>query len=146
MDLSDRYDAATALKESGDPAGAVVALEAILADHPDHVLSHSALAVYLVQVGREDDAVAHAVRVTELDPDDAFAFTQLAVICQRCERPRKQRRRCGEHNRLPQGAGSRCDGYVTASATGGENYSSTRGGLAITGLLSIGRSFSGWAD
>jgi len=89
VDLSDRYDAATALKESGDPAGAVVALEAILADHPDHVLSHSALAVYLVQVGREDDAVAHAVRVTELDPDDAFAFTQLAVICQRCERPQE---------------------------------------------------------
>ena len=80
MDLSDRYDAATALKESGDPAGAVVALEAILADHPDHVLSHSALAVYLVQVGREDDAVAHAVRVTELDPDDAFAFIALKTI------------------------------------------------------------------
>jgi len=89
VDLSDRYDAATVLKQSDDLEGAVAALEAILADHPDHILSHSALAVYLVQLGREDDAVTHAIRVTELTPDDAFAFTQLAVVCQRCDRPQE---------------------------------------------------------
>ena len=30
--------------------------------------------------------MAHAQRVTELDSEDPFAWTQLAVICQRCGR------------------------------------------------------------
>jgi Flp pilus assembly protein TadD len=33
-----------------------------------------------------DEAVAHAQRVTELEPNDPFSFTQLSVICQRCGR------------------------------------------------------------
>jgi Flp pilus assembly protein TadD len=82
----ERYDRAMAHKDAGDLEAAVAELEQILVDDPDHVLSHSALAVYLEKLGRSDDAVAHAERVTELDPEDAFAWTQLAVICQRCGR------------------------------------------------------------
>lgn len=82
----ERYDRAMAHKDAGDLESAVAQLETIVAAEPDHVLSHSALAVYLEKVGRSDDAVAHAERVTELDPEDAFAWTQLAVICQRCGR------------------------------------------------------------
>lgn len=82
----ERYDRAMAHKDAGDLESAVAQLETIVAAEPDHVLSHSALAVYLEKLGRSDDAVAHAERVTELDPEDAFAWTQLAVICQRCGR------------------------------------------------------------
>jgi len=28
--------------------------------------------------------VSHAQKVTELEPNDPFSFTQLSVICQRC--------------------------------------------------------------
>ncbi len=82
----ERYDRAMAHKDAGDLESAVAQLETIVAAEPDHVLSHSALAVYLEKLGRSDGAVAHAERVTELDPEDAFAWTQLAVICQRCGR------------------------------------------------------------
>jgi len=82
----ERYDRAMAHKDAGDLEAAVRELAAIIEDEPDHLLSHSALAVYLEKLGRGDEAVAHAHRVTELDPEDAFAWTQLAVICQRCGR------------------------------------------------------------
>ena len=81
-----RYDKAMAHKDAGDLEAAVRELAAIIEDEPDHLLSHSALAVYLEKLGRADEAVACAQRVTELDPQDAFAWTQLAVICQRCGR------------------------------------------------------------
>jgi len=31
-----------------------------------------------------DEAILHARRVTELEPNDPFSFTQLSVIYQRC--------------------------------------------------------------
>jgi Flp pilus assembly protein TadD len=43
-----------------------------------------ALAVYQQKLGRFDEAILHAKRVTELAPTDAFSFTQLSVIYQRC--------------------------------------------------------------
>ncbi len=43
-----------------------------------------ALAVYQQKLGRFDDAIHHAKKVTELAPEDAFSFTQLSVIYQRC--------------------------------------------------------------
>ena len=82
----ERYDRAMAHKDAGDREAAVEELSAIVAAEPEHLLSHSALAVYLEKLGRADEAVAHAERVTELDPEDAFSWTQLAVICQRCGR------------------------------------------------------------
>ena len=48
------------------------------------MLAHSALAVNLQRAGRLDEAIQHAVRVTQLEPDDPFSFTQLSVIYQRC--------------------------------------------------------------
>ena len=83
-DLDRRYDAATRLKEAGDLEGAVTELEAIVAEHPDHALSHSALAVHLQKLGRNDEAIKHAKTVCELEPNDPFSFTQLSVISQRC--------------------------------------------------------------
>lgn len=83
-DIERMYDDAVCRKDEGDVEGAVAALRALLQIEPDHVLSHSALAVYLQKLGQREEAVAHAQRVTELEPNDPFSFTQLSVICQRC--------------------------------------------------------------
>ena len=61
-------------------------LREILKIDPNHSLTHSALAVHLQKLGHLDDAIAHATKVTELEPDDHFSFTQLSVICMRCGR------------------------------------------------------------
>lgn len=78
------YDAATKLKDQGDLAGAVAALKEILKNFPDHLQTHLALGVHLQKLGLPDEAIVHAKRVAELSPGDAFSFTQLSVIYQRC--------------------------------------------------------------
>ncbi|MEM7810929.1 MAG: hypothetical protein AAF532_05575 [Planctomycetota bacterium] len=83
-DPNTAYDAAIAVKDSGDLEKAVEQLLAIVEKHPDHVLSHSALAVSMQKIGKPEEAVAHAKKVTEIEPNDPFSFTQLSVICQRC--------------------------------------------------------------
>ncbi len=80
------YAEASKLKNAGKLPEAVAQLEEILSIAPDHVLTHSALGVLLQKLSRPDDAIAHARRVTELEPKDPFSFTQLSVICQRCGR------------------------------------------------------------
>jgi Flp pilus assembly protein TadD len=79
----DRYQAAERLKDSGDLAAAVAALEAVVRDHPDYALAHSALAAWCTRLERHDDAVRHARRVCELEPNDPFSFTALSVACMR---------------------------------------------------------------
>jgi Flp pilus assembly protein TadD len=83
-DIDQLYDEANELKEQGDLEGAVAKLKEIVTSDPGHVLSHAALAVHLQRLGRPDEAIEHAVKVTELEPNDAFSFTQLSVIYQRC--------------------------------------------------------------
>jgi len=78
------YDQAMKLKGEGKLAEAVGKLEEILVLDPNHVLTHSALAVHLQKLGQPDPAIEHAIRVTELEPNDPFSFTQLSVIYQRC--------------------------------------------------------------
>ena len=78
------YAEASQLKSAGKLEEAVAKLDEILKVAPDHVLTHSALAVHLQKLGRPDEAIAHAKRVTEIEPNDPFSFTQLSVICQRC--------------------------------------------------------------
>jgi len=82
----DMYDDAIRRRDAGDLVGAAQLLRDILKDDPQHVLTHSALAVLSQKLGQFDEAISHAVRVTELEPNDAFSFTQLSVIYQRCGR------------------------------------------------------------
>lgn len=103
LEINERYDRATALKQAGDIEAAVVQLQAIVADHPGHALSHSTLAIYLQLLDREDEAVFHAERVTQLDPQDAFAWTQFAVICQWCGRSDESERAMALARRLAAG-------------------------------------------
>jgi Flp pilus assembly protein TadD len=79
----ERYEAAEAAKNAGDLAGAVAALEAVVADHPDFALAHSALAAWCTRLERHEDAVRHARRVCELEPTDPFSYTALSVACMR---------------------------------------------------------------
>jgi Flp pilus assembly protein TadD len=80
------YDEAIALQEKGELQAAIDKLEAALVENPDHALSHSALSVYLGRLQRFDEAVEHAQRVCQLDPDDSFSFVALSLICQKAGR------------------------------------------------------------
>jgi len=79
----DSYAAAEALKDAGRLAEAVTALEAVVGDHPDFVLAHSALAAWCTRLERHDEAIRHARRACELEPDDPFSYTALSVACMR---------------------------------------------------------------
>jgi len=52
-------------------------------DEPGYALAHAALGVFYGKLGRTDEAVEHAQRVCELEPDDPFNFMALSMICQR---------------------------------------------------------------
>jgi Flp pilus assembly protein TadD len=83
LSREDRYAAAERLKDGGDLAGAIAALEALVADAADFALAHSALAAWCTRIERHDDAVRHARRVCELEPNDPFSYTALSVACMR---------------------------------------------------------------
>lgn len=78
------YDEALELKNQGDLEAAVAKWKEGLEAEPGHTLTHQALAVHLQKIGQNEDAIAHAVKVTELEPNDPFSFTQLSVILMRC--------------------------------------------------------------
>jgi Flp pilus assembly protein TadD len=79
----DRYAEAERVKNTGDLAGAVSALEQLVAEEPDFALAHSALAAWCTRLERHQDAVRHARRVVELEPRDPFSYTALSVACMR---------------------------------------------------------------
>jgi Flp pilus assembly protein TadD len=80
------YDEAIELQQSGNLAEAVGKIEALLVEHPDYALAHAALGVFYGKLGRTDEAVEHARRVCELEPDDPFSFMAMSLICQRAGR------------------------------------------------------------
>ncbi|MEY3204617.1 MAG: hypothetical protein RLZZ21_948 [Planctomycetota bacterium] len=86
MSREDRYAAAEQLKDAGDLAAAVAALEAVVAEDPGYALAHSALAAWCTRLERHDDAVRHARRVCELEPNDPFSYTAMSVACMRAGR------------------------------------------------------------
>ena len=79
----DRYAAAEALKNEGKLAEAVAALEGVIADHPSFTLAHSALAAWCTRLDRHEEAIQHARKACELEPNDPFSYTALSVACMR---------------------------------------------------------------
>ncbi len=77
------YDEADKLKDAGKLEEAVAKLKESLAGDANYALAHSALAVVLQKLGRHEDAIAHARRVCEIEPNDPFSFTALSVTYQR---------------------------------------------------------------
>ena len=80
------YSEADKLKESGDLEGAAKMLKELLAQDPRFALAHSALAVICGRLRRHDEAIEHAIKVCELEPNDTFSFTALSVTFQRAGR------------------------------------------------------------
>lgn len=80
------YSEAEKLKDSGDLEGAANKLSELLAQDARYALGHSALAVIYGRLGRHAEAVEHAMKVCELEPNDPFSFTALSVTCQRAGR------------------------------------------------------------
>ncbi|MEI7782529.1 MAG: hypothetical protein WCJ18_11475 [Planctomycetota bacterium] len=83
MTREDRYAAAETLKNAGNLAEAVAALEVLVAEQPDFTLAHSALAAWCTRLDRHDEAMSHARKACELEPNDPFSYTALSVACMR---------------------------------------------------------------
>jgi Flp pilus assembly protein TadD len=71
------------LKDEGKLAEAATALEQAVAQDANDALAHSALAVLCGKLNRHDDAIGHAQKVCELEPNDPFSFTAMSVTYQR---------------------------------------------------------------
>jgi Flp pilus assembly protein TadD len=77
------YDEADRLKEAGKLEESAAKLNELLVQDPKYALGHSALAVVLTRLKRHAEAIEHALRVCQLEPNDAFSFTALSVTYQR---------------------------------------------------------------
>ena len=82
-DVHQRYAEVEKLIDDEKYEAAIPELELILAEDESFVLGHLAVARCYTKVGRHEDAIAHGVKATELEPDDAFNFTALSVTYQR---------------------------------------------------------------
>jgi tetratricopeptide (TPR) repeat protein len=77
------YDQADKLKDEGKIEESAAKLKEALAADPGYALAHSALAVVLQRLGKHEEAIEHARRACELEPNDPFSFTALSVTYQR---------------------------------------------------------------
>jgi Flp pilus assembly protein TadD len=80
------YDQAADLRDQGNKESAVAKLEEAVALDPAFAIGHGMLAKLYADLANAEQAIKHALKVTELEPDDAFSFTALSVIYQRCGR------------------------------------------------------------
>ena len=77
------YDQGDKLKDEGKLEEAAAKYKEALAADANYALAHSALAVVLQKLGRHDEAIQHARRVCELEPNDPFIITSLSETYQR---------------------------------------------------------------
>lgn len=80
------YDEGVALRDAGDKPGAIEKLKQAVALDPNFAIGHGMLAKLHADLSHADEAIHHAKRVVELEPNDAFSYTALSVIYQRCGR------------------------------------------------------------
>ena len=80
------YDEADRLKDQGKLDDAAAKLQEIVAQDPKFTLAYSALAVVLGKLGRHEEAIAHGLKVCELEPNDPFSFTAMSVTYVRAQR------------------------------------------------------------
>jgi Flp pilus assembly protein TadD len=78
------YEQAVTLREQGDKEAAVARLEEAVTADPTFIIAHGMLAKLHADLAQADAAIRHALRVVELEPNDAFSYTALSVIYQRC--------------------------------------------------------------
>ncbi len=83
---NELYDQAADKRDQGDKEGAVAILEEAVAIDPNFALAHGMLAKLYADLARAEQAIEHARKVVELEPDDSFSYTAMSVIYQRCGR------------------------------------------------------------
>jgi Flp pilus assembly protein TadD len=83
---NELYDQAAECRDRGDREGAVAKLEEAIALDPNLAIAHGMLAKLFADLAVAEKAIHHAQKVVELEPDDAFSYTALSVIYQRCGR------------------------------------------------------------
>ncbi len=84
--VEQKYDEAIELKEAGKLEEALGKLEELARQAPEYALTHAGLSVFYSKMDRHDEAVEHARKVCELDPDDPFSFMAMSLICQKAGR------------------------------------------------------------
>jgi Flp pilus assembly protein TadD len=81
---NELYDQAVELRDAGDKPGAIAKLDEALGVDPNFTLAHGMLAKLHADLSHFDEAITHARKVVELEPNDVFSYTALSVIYQRC--------------------------------------------------------------
>jgi predicted Zn-dependent protease len=84
--VEQQYDEAIDLQQAGRLEEAVGKLEVLVVEHPDYALGHAALGVFYGKLGRPEEAIEHAKRVCDLEPDDPFSFIAMSLICRQAGR------------------------------------------------------------
>ncbi|MGD9128861.1 MAG: hypothetical protein PVH19_15900 [Planctomycetia bacterium] len=92
----EMYDEAIQLEAQGDRAAAIEKLRALIEQDADYSLGHAALAVFLRKEDQFDEAVEHAETVCRLEPDNAFAYVALSLVCQKAGRQEEAERAMAE--------------------------------------------------
>src|SRR5947209_103034 len=83
---NELYDLAVDLRDGGDKPGAIAKLEEAVTLDPQFAIGHGMLAKLYADLAETGKAIEHAQKVVELEPEDAFSYTALSVIYQRCGR------------------------------------------------------------
>lgn len=78
--LHEMYDEAVKLKDEGKLDDAVAKLREILAIDNKYALAHSAMSIYLGKLNRHEEAIAHGLKVCELEPNDPRSFTSMSIV------------------------------------------------------------------
>jgi Flp pilus assembly protein TadD len=85
----EAYDEAIRLQQQGNLEEAVGKLHQLLEQDPEYALAHAALSVFYGKMEKHDEAVHHARKVCQLEPEDPFSFVAMSLICQKAGRLRE---------------------------------------------------------
>ncbi len=84
--IDELYDDAINAQQQGDLDKAIAKLHDLLAQDPGYALAHGALSVFYSKQEKYEEAIEHAQRVCELEPEDPFSFVALSLVCQKAGR------------------------------------------------------------
>jgi Flp pilus assembly protein TadD len=87
MPTSDElYEEAISLRDAGNRPSAIEKLKLAIEADPGFTIGHGFLAKLYADEAMAEEAIYHAQKVVELEPEDTFSYTALSVIYQRCGR------------------------------------------------------------